>query len=183
MTISVQKKWFNLVQETIMQYCIAFEDIYNFDETGFSMGFTATTRAITWAEYYSRRSVLRHGNREWVTSIKTINATGWALPPYLILKGKVFIKSWFDLLSSSRIDISSNRWTTNQICLSWLEDHFIPLTNRRIMSDYRLLILDGYGSHLEQIRPNLPEKQLYRSVCCRMHLIYYNHKMWALLLF
>ena len=124
------QQWFNLVQETIIQYGIASEDIYNFDETGFAMGLTATARVITHAEYYGRRSILQPGNREWVTSIETINATGWALPPYLIFKGKVFIESWFDdLLSNWHINISPNGWTTDQIGLSWLKDHFIPLTN------------------------------------------------------
>ena len=48
------QQWFNLVQETIIQYGIASEDIYNFDETGFAMGLTATARVITRAEYYGR---------------------------------------------------------------------------------------------------------------------------------
>src|SRR5699024_10975127 len=109
---------FNLVQETIIQYGIASEDIYNFNETGFAMGLTATARVITRAEYYGRRPILQPGNREWVTSIEAINATGWALPPYLIFKGKVFIESWFDdLLSNWRINISPNGWTTDQISL------------------------------------------------------------------
>ncbi|OBT38517.1 hypothetical protein VE00_11195 [Pseudogymnoascus sp. WSF 3629] len=46
------QEWFNLIQITIMQYGILPDDIYNFDETGFAMGLTATTRVITRAEYY-----------------------------------------------------------------------------------------------------------------------------------
>ncbi|EYE93516.1 uncharacterized protein EURHEDRAFT_379221 [Aspergillus ruber CBS 135680] len=67
--------------------------IYHFDETGFAMGLTATARVITRAEYYGRQPILQPGNREWVTLIEAINATGWALPSYLIFKGKVFIES------------------------------------------------------------------------------------------
>jgi len=36
------KEWFHLVQITIMQHGIAYEDIYNFDETGYAMGLIAT---------------------------------------------------------------------------------------------------------------------------------------------
>lgn len=38
----VIREWFDRVQITIMQHGIAQEDIYNFDETGFAMGRTAT---------------------------------------------------------------------------------------------------------------------------------------------
>lgn len=48
------------------------------------MGLTATAKVITRAEYYGRRSVLQLGNREWVTAIESISASGWALPPIII---------------------------------------------------------------------------------------------------
>ena len=34
----VIREWFYLVQVTIMQYGIAYEDIYNFTETDYAMG-------------------------------------------------------------------------------------------------------------------------------------------------
>jgi hypothetical protein len=46
------KEWFDRVQITIMQYGIATEDIYNFDETGFAMGLVATTQVVTRADMY-----------------------------------------------------------------------------------------------------------------------------------
>ena len=45
-------EWFDCVQRTILQYGINPDDIYNFDETGFAMGLTATVKVITRAEYY-----------------------------------------------------------------------------------------------------------------------------------
>ena len=54
------------------------------------MGLCAHQKVITRAEYYGRRSVLQPGNREWVTAIELINASGWALPPTLIFKGKQY---------------------------------------------------------------------------------------------
>jgi hypothetical protein len=89
------QEWFNLVQTTIQQYGILADDIYNFDETGFAMGLCAHQKVITRAEYYGRRSVLQPGNREWVTAIESINASGWALPPTLIFKGKQYNQAWF----------------------------------------------------------------------------------------
>ncbi|ODM22909.1 hypothetical protein SI65_00498 [Aspergillus cristatus] len=50
--------WFNLIQKTILQYGIDPDDIYNFDETGFAMGLTATTKVVTLEEL---RSVVNDG--------------------------------------------------------------------------------------------------------------------------
>ena len=65
-------EWFNCVQHAMLQYGIDPDDIYNFDETGFVMGLTATAKVITRAEYYGRRSLLQPGNCEWVTVIECI---------------------------------------------------------------------------------------------------------------
>ena len=48
------KEWFNLVQITIMQYGIAYEDIYNFDETGYAMGLIATAKVVARTDIYGR---------------------------------------------------------------------------------------------------------------------------------
>jgi hypothetical protein len=70
-------EWFNLVQ-TILQFGITPDDVYNFDETGFAIGLIATAKVVMRAQYYGRRSLLQPGNREWVTPIECINASGWA---------------------------------------------------------------------------------------------------------
>ena len=115
------------------------------------MGLTATAKVITRAEYYGRRAVLQPGNREWVTAIESINATGLALPPCIIFKGKVFIQARFEdsaLPHDWLFELSPNGWTSDDIGLRWLQDLFIPSTIARTKGKYRLLILDGHGSHL-----------------------------------
>jgi hypothetical protein len=145
------QEWFNRVQITIMQHGIALEDIYNFDETGFAMGLVATAKVVTRAEMLGRPFLVQPGNREWVTSIECINSTGWVLPPCIIFKGKVHIEGWYQdtaLPADWRIEVSQNGWTTDQIGLRWLQKVFIPATTSRTTGRYRLLILDGHGSHL-----------------------------------
>jgi hypothetical protein len=56
--LKVIQLWFDLVQNTMLQYGITPTDIYNFDETGFAMGLTATVKVITRAEYYGKRALL-----------------------------------------------------------------------------------------------------------------------------
>lgn len=45
-----------------MQYGIAYEDVYNFDETGYAMGLIATAKVVTRADMYGRRQVIQPGN-------------------------------------------------------------------------------------------------------------------------
>ncbi|EED11907.1 conserved hypothetical protein [Talaromyces stipitatus ATCC 10500] len=107
-------------------------------------------RVITGSDRYARLKLLQPGNREWVTAIEATNSTGWAVPSYIIFKAKKNVRlGWFDDLPSDwKINISENGWTTDQIGLEWLTTHFIPYINDRTMGKYRMLILDGHGSHL-----------------------------------
>ena len=71
------------------------------------------------------------------------------LQPFTIFKAKVAIASWFDNLPKDwRIEVSANGWTSDKIGLRWLQKLFIPSTNSRVRGRFRLLILDGHGSHL-----------------------------------
>ncbi|EED11514.1 conserved hypothetical protein [Talaromyces stipitatus ATCC 10500] len=134
---------FDRVRAAISEYGILPEDIYNFDETGFAMGLCASAKVITGSDRYAQPKLLQPGNREWVTAIEATNSTGWALPSYIIFKAKKNVR-----LDDWRVNISDNGWTTDQIGLEWLKTHFIPNINDRTMGKYRMLILDGHGSHL-----------------------------------
>jgi hypothetical protein len=144
-------EWFDLVQKTTLKYGIHKDDIYNFDETGFAMGLTATAKVVTRAEYYGRRSLLQPGNREWVTAIECTGASGYSLPPMVIFKAKLFTKGWaqeLKLPGDWQFQVSPNGWTSDEIGLCWLKKVFIPSTSSRLKGIYRLLVLDGHGSHL-----------------------------------
>ena len=120
------REWFNHIQIMIMQYGIAFEDIYNFDETGFAMGLIATAKVVTRAEMIGKPKLIQPRNREWVTSIECINSTGWALPSCIIFKGQVHIQGWYEdetLPKNWRIEVSQNGWTINEIGLRWLQKY------------------------------------------------------------
>ena len=105
------QEWFNRVQITIMQHGIAFEDIYNFDETGYAMGLVATAKVVTRAEMTGHPFLVQPENQEWVTSIECINSSEWALPPCIIFKRKVHIEAWYQdkaLPHDWRIEVSQN---------------------------------------------------------------------------
>ena len=60
----------------VAKYGILADDIYNFDEVGFLMGFISTELVVTSAERASRPKSKQLGNREWSTVIYYINSTG-----------------------------------------------------------------------------------------------------------
>ena len=139
--------WFKRVEETRQSYGIADEDIYNFDETGFMMGVAATSKVVTSSDTIGRAILVQPGNREWVTTIEGINAAGWAIPPFVILAGKLHQASWYQGLPADWvIAVSDNGWTTDELGFAWLK-HFDSCTKTRTTSAYRLLIIDGHGSH------------------------------------
>jgi hypothetical protein len=97
-----------------------------------------------------RATVIQPGDRKWVTAIESINATGWSLPPFIVLEGKVHLESWYrqnpNLPSDWTIAVSDNGWTTDELGVHFIH-HFDRWTKTRTTGRYRLLILDGHGSH------------------------------------
>ena len=62
------------------------------------MGIAATSKVVTSSETVGRAILIQPGNREWVTVIEGINVTGWAIPPFVILAGKVHQSNWYQAL-------------------------------------------------------------------------------------
>jgi hypothetical protein len=144
--------WFTLVRETIAKYGVADDDIHNFDETGFQMGVIGSMKVVTGSERRTRPNLIQPGDREWVTNIQSICAAGYATPPFIIYKGRVHISAWYeekDIPYDWKLSVSENGWTNNQLGLEWLK-HFDEHTKSRQVGSYRLLILDGHESHLNQ---------------------------------
>jgi hypothetical protein len=137
------------VLEIKAQYGIVDNDIYNFDETRFAMGSIATTKVVTTSDMLGKPQHLEGDNRQWVTVIEYIGANTQALPPLIIFKGKHIFQGWLDdLLHGWRIKMSKNGWTTNEIGLNWLQETFEPFSKMHTKGQYRMLVLDGHGSHI-----------------------------------
>jgi hypothetical protein len=111
------------------------------------MGVAATSKVVTSSDTIGRAIVVQPGNRDWVTAIEAINASGWPIPPFIILAGKLHQASWYRSLPPDWvIALSNNGWTTDELGFEWLK-HFNRYTEPRTTGVYRLLILDGHGSH------------------------------------
>jgi hypothetical protein len=104
-------QWFKTLEALRKENGIQDEDIYNFDETGFTMGLIATSRVVTRAEMPGKPHLIQPGQREWVTAIECIRLKGYVVPLTIIFKGKVHLEGWFEelgLLGDWRIKLSTN---------------------------------------------------------------------------
>ena len=146
---TIIRGWFTLLENTIAKYGIVESDIYNFDETGFLMGFITTGMVITSSDRIGKAKAIQPGNREWVTVIQAVNSLGSIVPPYIVVKGQNHLAPWYEderLPADWRVNTSSNGWTTNEIGIDWIQ-HFHKCTKDQNTGAYRLLILDGHKSH------------------------------------
>jgi hypothetical protein len=180
---AVIQPWFDLVRTTIEKYGILMEDIYNFDETGFLMGVIATQKVVTQTRLPTskqlrvactkagRPKVTQPGNRNWVTAIECINASGWAVPSVIIFEGKVHQSSWYQtgIPRDWVIGLSENGWTDNELGYKWLTEVFDRHTRTRTVGRYRLLLLDGHKSHFTPEFSNFCEANSIIWLCYPPH--------------
>ena len=85
--------YFDALSTLFLENSYLPDDIYNFDESGFSLGTSISTRVLTNSKKRAPRKKIP-GRQEWVTAIEGISATGRALPPLLIYTGEYTNTGW-----------------------------------------------------------------------------------------
>jgi hypothetical protein len=129
------------------------------DEKGFMIGITTRSKRVFSQRQWERKEVtaaLQDGSREWVTLLATVCADGTALPPGIIYQSdnSTLQAPWVAEIDTEKhncfISSSPSGWTNNELGLVWLEQVFERCTKQkaRLGRDWRLLILNGHGSHL-----------------------------------
>lgn len=139
--------WFGLLQQQIQAIGATPSEIWNMDETGFRLGEGKKQIIVT-----KRRRTHYFGlpeNRESATAIEAISATGEYLPAYIVLAGQNHQSRWYqqpELHNDTVIETSPTGYTNDQISFRWLQ-HFEEYSKAKSYGGWRLLILDGHGSH------------------------------------
>jgi hypothetical protein len=117
------------------------------DETGVALGVCTNSQVL--ASSSKKKAYIKSPeDREWVSIIETISSTGVKLQCLVIFKGKHLQSTWFPAQGTPNwlYTTSENGWTSNLIGREWLQRVFIPNTSPS-SGGYRLLLLDGHGSH------------------------------------
>ncbi|KAF1933347.1 putative pogo transposable element [Didymella exigua CBS 183.55] len=153
------KLYFKLLQQKITQYKLEPEHTYNMDEKGFAIGVLGRSKRVFSRRQYEKKEVRQarqDGSREWVSLLATICADGTALPPGIIFasKNSTIQSRWVADIHPGKHSVhvasSPSGWTNNEIGLAWLEQVFDRYTKPKARLKYRLLIVNGHGSHLTQ---------------------------------
>jgi hypothetical protein len=151
------KLYFDSLQAKIAEYNVEVENTYNMDEKGFMIGTTTRTKHVFSRRMWEKKEVretLQDGNRAWVTLLACVCGDGSALPPGLLYESanSSIQSSWVEEIKpgahSVLVSSSPTGWTNNEIGLAWLKQVFNRFTKAKARRKYRLLILDGHGSHV-----------------------------------
>ena len=152
-------RWFELLHSKIQEHDIEACHTYNMDEKGFMIGVLGRLkRTFSRAMWESKqvREALQDGSREWVTVLAAVCADGSTLPPGIVFQSanSTLQASWVAGVEAGKHDVfissSLSGWTNNDVGLAWLEQVFDRCTKEKARRgrSWRLLILDGHGSHL-----------------------------------
>jgi hypothetical protein len=90
-------------------------------------------------------------NKELVTAIITINCKSQKVPPMIIFKGAYHLSKNFDndLDGDILFARSESGFTTDRLGLKYIE-HFDRFTKKSTIGLYRVIIFNGYSSHVTQ---------------------------------
>jgi DDE superfamily endonuclease/Tc5 transposase DNA-binding domain/helix-turn-helix, Psq domain len=128
---------------------VSQDNVWNVDEVGTALGVCMNSRVLANSSR-KRTYISLPQNREWVSVLETVSATGRNIRPVIIFKGKQALQSsWFEEEVPDWIyTTSENGWTSNRIAYNWLLHVFIPETQPPADTP-RLLVMDGHGSHID----------------------------------
>ena len=149
LSLEVVKMWFEAVTELRLEQQYAPDQIYNMDESGFAVGDSQSSRALVNIREDSSWKVI-NGRQEWITAIECVSAAGVVIPPLIIFKAKYTNTAWIppDTPLDWRFSTSNSGWTSDSHAYEWLTTVFEPTTRPANSTLYRLLIMDGHGSHI-----------------------------------
>jgi len=148
-TKPVVEEWFRNLRNVIKEYNVTPDNMYNMDESVFSLGTTENMRVIVDVSAPMQLRV-QPGRQEWITGIECICFDGTSLSPMIIFKGEQLSQAWISMNVPASWKFSCNKkgWTSNAHGLEWLRTCFEPATRDKAGTGYRLLICDGHDSHI-----------------------------------
>ena len=150
------RSYFNLLYAKIDQYSVEPRNIYNMDEKGFLLGVNQRSKRVFSKQLWEQKKVtatLQDGSREWITVIGCICADGSAVDPTIVFEGSSGLREgWLRDLEVGKHQIfcstTASGWSNDNLGLAWIEQVFDRHTKEKARRDYRMLILDGHGSHV-----------------------------------
>ena len=161
-------EWFNELKRVRDQYAIQPTDIWNMDESGFAIAAGHNQTVIAPVDDFRRNTYKPKlgiaENRELVTVIEGISASGNYIEPFIIFKDINHVGTMYgdgrhgpiEGIEGMQVPVSwHDNWTfatsptgfTNDVLgFEWIQ-HFHAESVSKQVGEYRLLLVDGHGSH------------------------------------
>lgn len=101
------------------EYDILDDNVWNFDETRFRIRVSQAQLIIT-RDAHRKLIFQDPDNREFLTSIESINVIGKTTPLYMILNGRQFLEKWFeatDLSENASFNTSNTGYSNDRISM------------------------------------------------------------------
>ena len=145
------------LRDRIERYHILPSNTYNFDEKGFLIGVSRSTKRYVSIVQLVTKQLLgasQDGNREFIIFIGCICADGTRIPPALIYKSESgeIMDTWLDDYDQDGemafFATSQKGWSNEDLGMYWLEHIFDRFTREKAQNRRRLLLIDGHNSHL-----------------------------------
>ena len=163
-------QWFNDFEQVRNQYAIQPADLWNMDDSGFAIAEGRNQTVIAPVDGFQRNKFKPKldiaENGELVTVIEGISASGNYIEPFVIFKGINHIAtmygdgrdqsteaqstddiqvpvSWYD---DWTFGISPAGYTNDELGYKWIQQFHTESAKKQV-GEYRLLLVDGHGSH------------------------------------
>ena len=117
--------WYKDFHSTYLEKGIQASDCWNMDESGFQIGMGRNQKIIT-KEVGQQAYIGSVSNRELVTVVEAISGGGKAIPPMVILQGKIHQECWYNrtiIECDALLAVSDSGFSNDQLCLDWIK-HF-----------------------------------------------------------
>ena len=132
-SLEILQKWFDAFeQEVLNDPQVTLENIYNMNESRFSIGVIKAGHVIIDSRMWNRFQA-QPGRQKWVTMIESICGDGTSISLYIIFKEENINMKWIsnNIDESWIIEASANGWTSNEDGLKWLQTAFEPATREK----------------------------------------------------
>ena len=139
--------YFSLLKEVYDEFEFeAFpQRIYNMDETGVPLD--PRPPKVVAPKGQKKVRYRCSGQKSQITVVACCNATGHAIPPFIIFAAKQLNALWMrDEVPGSRYAVSDNGWIDQDLFHFWLTEHFLQ---HAVSNGPTLLLLDGHSSHFK----------------------------------
>lgn len=142
------ERWFTGWEKALKELSVKAENVWNFDETGFVVGYLQKGTFLWTYQEVDQPILTDAHDTVLVTVVEAISATGGVIDPFIILPGIVIPVKWVvnHLPKDTTLTTTPTGYTNDMAAFEWIQ-HFERLTRPSDPAEKRLVVMDGCENH------------------------------------